>query len=56
VQQAFPYENHSAMLSAALDTTRSLEERRLMVWLYSGLAVKRGLIIAAFVVAVAGAF
>jgi hypothetical protein len=56
VQQAFPYENHSAMLSAAMDTNRSLQERRLMVWLYTGLAVKRGLIIAAFVVAVAGAF
>ncbi len=56
VQQAFPYEDHGAMLDGAMDVTRSLEERRLYASLYTGLALKRGLIIAAFVIAVASAF
>jgi hypothetical protein len=56
VQQAFPYEDHDAMLKEAMDSRRSLEERRLSAWLYAGLSVKRGLIIAAFVIAVASAF
>jgi hypothetical protein len=56
VQQAFPYEDHASMLEAAMDGNRSLEERRLCAWLYAGLALKRGLIIAAFVLAVAAAF
>jgi hypothetical protein len=56
VQQAFPYENHAALLAGAMDGTRSLDERRLWAWLYAGLAVKRGLIIAAFIIAVAAAF
>jgi len=56
VQQAFPYEDHAKMLSAAMDANRALEERRLLAWLYTGLAIKRGVIIAAFVIAVAAAF
>jgi hypothetical protein len=56
VQQAFPYENHAAMLEAAMDSSRAIDERRLSAWLYAGLAVKRGVIIAAFVIAVASAF
>jgi hypothetical protein len=56
VQQAFPYEDHGAMLAGAMDPARSIEERRLFAWLYAGLALKRGLIIAAFVVATASAF
>ncbi len=56
VQQAFPYEDHSGMLTAAMDTNRTLDERRLYAWLYAGLALKRGVIIAAFVIAVASAF
>ena len=56
VQQAFPYEDHAKMLSAAMDANRPLEERRLLAWLYAGLAVKRGVIIAAFVIAVGAAF
>ena len=56
VQQAFPYEDHAVLLSSAMDERRSLEERRLLAWLYAGLAVKRGLIIAAFVMAVAASF
>jgi len=56
VQQACPYEDHGQVLAAAMDANRTVEERRLLVWLYTGLAVKRGLIIAAFVMAVGGAF
>src|SRR5262249_40689199 len=56
VQQAFPYEDHAAMLEDAMNTSRGMEERRLSAWLYAGLAVKRGVIIAAFVIAVAAAF
>ena len=56
VQQAFPYEDHAAILRQAMDETRGLEERRLSAWLYAGLAVKRGIIIAAFVIAVASSF
>ena len=56
IQQAFPYEDHAAMLTAAMDSNRTLDERRLYAWLYAGLAVKRGVIIAAFVIAVASAF
>lgn len=56
VQQAFPYEDHDAMLKGAMDPHRSIDERRLSAWLYAGLSVKRGLIIAAFVIAVAAAF
>ena len=56
VQQAFPYEDHASMLHAAMDTTRALEERRLSVWLYAGLSIKRGVIIAAFILAVASSF
>src|SRR5215813_12554613 len=55
VQQAFPYEDHASLLEGAMDGARSLEERRLWAWLYAGLAVKRGLIIAAFIIAVASA-
>ena len=56
VQQAFPYEDHDSMLKGATDAKRSLEERRLSASLYGALAIKRGLIIAAFVIAVASAF
>lgn len=56
VQQAFPYEDHDSMLKGATDPKRPLEERRVSAWLYAGLAVKRGIIIAAFVIAVASAF
>jgi hypothetical protein len=56
VQQAFPYEDHGDLISQAMDTSRPLEERRLLAWLYAGLAVKRELIIAAFVIATAASF
>jgi hypothetical protein len=56
VQQAFPYEDHASMLHAAMDRTHGFEERRLSAWLYAGLSIKRGLIIAAFVLAVASSF
>ena len=56
VQQAFPYEDHASLLKSAMDASLSLEERRLWAWIYTGVAVKRGLIIAAFVLAVAAAF
>ena len=56
VQHAFPYEDHGDMLDQAMDTSKPLEERRLLAWLYAGLAIKRGLIIAGFVLATAAAF
>lgn len=56
VQQAFPYEDHGRMLRAAMDTTQGIEERRLSAWLYAALSIKRGVIIAAFIVAVASSF
>jgi len=56
VQQAFPYEDHATLLHDAMDRTHGLEERRLAAWLYTALSIKRGLVIAAFVLAVASSF
>jgi len=56
VQQAFPYEDHANMLHQAMDPARGLEERRLTAWIFAALSLKRGLIIAAFVLAVASSF
>ena len=53
---AFPYEDHGSMLRAAMDPTQGIEERRLSAWLYAALSIKRGVIIAAFIVAVASSF
>ncbi len=52
-QQAFPYVDQGSLLRAAVNPQFTAEMRQLYAWLYAGTCLLRGVIYAAFVLAVA---